>query len=119
MGYTLLHGDDPSIENLGGVFFKIRRSLGTTAFGVNEVRVPPGATGQLHDESETGHDEVYCCIAGSGTFAIEGEPVAVRQGDYLLVAPESNRQVTGGADGMTFIAIGAKPQPQYDGRSSL
>ncbi len=119
MSYTLLHGDDPSIENLGGVFFKVRRALGTTAFGVNEVRVPPGATGQLHDEADTGHEEVYCCIAGRGTFEVDGESIEVAQGDYLLVSPECARQVTGGAEGMTFIAIGARPQPVYDGRSSL
>ena len=40
MAYKLLHGDDPAIEVTNGVFAKIRRALGTTAFGVNELRVP-------------------------------------------------------------------------------
>jgi len=35
MTYTLLHGDDPGIESFRGVFMKIRRALGTTAFGIN------------------------------------------------------------------------------------
>ena len=52
--YTLLHDGDPSIESIRGVFFKMRRALGTTAFGINEVRVPPNATGTEHDEVRDG-----------------------------------------------------------------
>jgi hypothetical protein len=62
MAYKLLHGDDPAIEVNFGVFAKIRRALGTTAFGVNELRVPPNAEGKAHDETETGHEELYCGI---------------------------------------------------------
>ena len=40
MGYTLINRDDPSIESFRGAFFKIRRALGTTAIGINEVRFP-------------------------------------------------------------------------------
>jgi hypothetical protein len=35
MTYKLLHGDDPSIESYRGVFLKIRKALGMTAFGLN------------------------------------------------------------------------------------
>ena len=40
------------------MFFKIRRALGTTAFGINEFRMPAGFEGPEHDEVETGHEEV-------------------------------------------------------------
>jgi quercetin dioxygenase-like cupin family protein len=116
MGYKLLHGDDPSIEVSYGVFAKIRRALGTTAFGVNELRVPPNREGKAHDETETGHEELYCGIGGSATFIVDGEAVAFAKGDYLLVSPESTRQVIGGPDGVHFIVIGAKTKPEYDGR---
>lgn len=119
MTYTLLHGDDPAIEVNFGVFAKIRRALGTTAFGVNELRVPPGAEGKAHDETETGHEELYCAIAGSATFIIDGERVAFAAGDYLLVSPESTRQVIGGPEGVRFIVIGAKSKPDYDGRAII
>jgi quercetin dioxygenase-like cupin family protein len=117
--YTLLHEGDPSIESIQGVFFKMRRALGTTAFGINEVRVPPGAAGQEHDEAETGHEEVYVVLDGTGTFTIEGQDVAVTAGDYLLVPAPATRQVTGGPEGMRFIVVGAQPKPSYDGRESL
>jgi uncharacterized cupin superfamily protein len=116
LGYKLLHADDPSIEVMYGVFAKIRRALGTTAFGVNELRVPPNAEGKAHDETETGHEELYCGISGSATFIIDGEKVAFAEGDYLLVSPDSTRQVIGGADGVRFIVIGARTKPAYDGR---
>jgi hypothetical protein len=58
VSYIHLRHDDPSIESVHGVFFKIRRALGTTSFGVNEVRLPRGAAGPEHDESDTGHEEV-------------------------------------------------------------
>ena len=98
MGYTLINRDDPSIESFRGAFFKIRRALGTTAIGINEIRFPPGIEGPEHDELDTGHEEIYVVLEGSGTFTIDGEAVPV---------------------GMTFIVAGAKSKPEYDGRESL
>jgi uncharacterized cupin superfamily protein len=117
--YTLLHEGDPSIESIQGVFFKMRRALGTTAFGINEVRVPPEAAGMEHDESETGHEEVYVVLEGSGTFLIDGTSVAVAAGDYLRVDAAAMRQVVGGSQGMRFVVVGAQPKAAYDGRESL
>ena len=119
VAYTLLHEGDSSIESFRGVFMKMRRALGTTAFGLNEVRLPAGAAGAEHDETATGHEEVYVVLAGEGTFTIDGEDVPVTEGDYLRVDPASTRQVVAGPEGLRFIVVGAKPQPEYDGRESL
>jgi quercetin dioxygenase-like cupin family protein len=119
VGYALLRRDDPSIETFRGVFFKIRRALGTTAFGINEVRLPAGVEGLEHDEVETGHEEVYIVVKGGGTFSIDGERVGVASGDYLRIEPAAIRKVVAGGEGMTFVVVAAKPQPAYDGRSSL
>ena len=51
--------------------------------------------------------------------SIDGEDVAVTEGDYLRVDPASTRQVLAGPEGLRFIVVGAKPQPEYDGRESL
>jgi mannose-6-phosphate isomerase-like protein (cupin superfamily) len=117
--YTLLHEGDPSIESFRGVFMKMRRALGTTAFGINEVRMPAGAAGMEHDESETGHEEVYVVLAGTGTFKVDGEDIAVAPGDYLRVDAAATRQVFAGSEGLRFIAVGAQPKAVYDGRASL
>lgn len=119
MGYTHLNRNDPAIETWHGVFAKIRRALGTTAVGINEVRMPPGFEGVRHDEAETGHEEVYLVLSGSGTATIDGESLPLVEGDYLRVDPASTRLVTAGDEGLTFVVVGARPQPAYDGRASL
>lgn len=119
MGHTLVHGDDPSIESFHGVFLKIRRAVGTTAFGINEVRLPPGQEGLEHDELETGHEEVYLVLAGNGVATVDGQDVELAQGDYLRVDASSTRKVVAGPGGLRFVVIGARPQPGYDGRPSL
>ncbi len=119
VGYTIVNRDDPSVENFRGAFFKIRKALGTTAFGINEIRLAAGASGVEHDESETGHEEVYVVLEGSGTFTVDGQVVSVARGDYLRVDAASNRIVTAGDDGIAFLAIAGAPRPEYDGRASL
>lgn len=119
MGYTLVNHDDPSVESFRDMFFKMRRSLGTTAFGINEVRLPAGLDGVEHDEVETGHEEVYVVLEGNGTMTIDGEAVALGHGDYLRVDAETKRLATAGPEGLTFIVVAAKTQSEYDGRSSL
>lgn len=119
MGYTLLNGDDPSVEDFQGVFLKIRRALGTTAFGINELRMPPGFEGVEHDETDTGHEEVYIGLEGSGSFTIDGDEVVLRAGDYLRVESSSTRQVVAGPDGLRYVVVAGQPKPEYDGRASL
>ena len=119
MSYTVLPPGDPSIETFRSTFLKIRRALGTNAFGVNEIRLPPGAEGREHDESDTGHEEVYMGLERGGTFTIDGTQVQLEPGGFLRIDPGTMRQVVAGRDGFRFLAIGAKPQPAYDGRESL
>ncbi len=119
MGYTLVNHDDPSVEKFRDVFFKMRRSLGTTAFGINEVRLPADLEGIEHDELKTGHEEVYIVLEGSGTMTVDGEAVSLGGGDYLRVDAESIRLVAAGPDGLAYVVVAGKPLPEYDGRSSL
>ena len=119
MGYTLINHNDPSIESFHGAFFKIRRALGSNSIGINEVRFPAGAEGPEHDELDTGHEEIYIVLEGTGTFTIDGAGVTVGPGDYLRVDADAKRQAAAGPDGMTFIAIGAEVKSEYDGRESL
>jgi len=119
MGYTIVNRDDPSVDSFRDVFFKIRRALGTTAFGINEVRLPAGIEGFEHDETETGHEEVYIVLEGGGTFTVDGDAVVVAGGDYLRIDAEAVRKVVAGAAGLTFVVVAARPQPEYDGRPSL
>ena len=118
MAYTLIHGDDPGIESFRGVFMKIRRALGATAFGINEVRLPPDAAGMEHDEAETGHEEVYLVLDGSGLATVDGESVAVTAGDYLRVDAAATRQL-GRVRRHALPRRRRPPAPAYHGRESL
>jgi quercetin dioxygenase-like cupin family protein len=105
--YTLLHEGDPSIESFRGVFMKMRLALGTTAFGINEVRLPAGAAGMKHDESETGHEEVYVVLAGRATFTLDGEEFDAPAGTVVHLADPAVRRVARAAqDGTSVLAVG-------------
>ncbi|MFN8222442.1 MAG: cupin domain-containing protein [Gaiellales bacterium] len=117
--YTHVNRESPEVEVFRGSFRKVRRALGTTAFGINEITMPPGFEGPQHDETDTGHEEVYIVLDGGGTATIDGEAVALAPGDYLRVGAAAVRQIVAGADGLRFIAIGAKANDGYDGRASL
>jgi mannose-6-phosphate isomerase-like protein (cupin superfamily) len=119
MTYRKLRADDPAVESFRGSFFKMRRALGTTAFGLNEIRMPAGFAGPTHDERETQHDEVYIVLEGDGIATIDGEAVPIASGDYLLVAPASTREIRAGDDGLRFIAIGAPAKTAHEGRATL
>ena len=117
--HTLVNIDDPAVESFQGRFFRVRRALGTTAFGINEIRLPAGSSGKEHDESETGHEEVYVILERSGTFALNGTEAAVRPGDYLRVEADVVRMATSGPNGLRFVALGGKPLSEYDSRTVL
>lgn len=117
--HTLVNIDDPQVERFHDRFFRVRRALGTTAFGINEVHLQAGESGREHDERETGHEEVYVVMEGSGTFTLDGQPVAVTKGDFLRVDSDVVRMATAGPAGLSFLAIGSKPLPEYDGRAVL
>ena len=117
--FTKVHRDDPAIEVFRGAFAKMRLALGATGFGINEVRMPADFAGPEHDELDTGHEEVYVVLSGSGTATIDGKEVALGEGDYLRVAPDAVRQLAAGPGGLTFIAIGARPRSAHDGRPTL
>ena len=52
-----------------------------------------------HDESETGHEEVYVVLAGFGAFKIDGDEIAVEAGDYLRIEATATRQPLAGPEG--------------------
>jgi uncharacterized cupin superfamily protein len=111
VSYTILSAGD--VEPAFGVFRKMRRALGAGGFGINQVELPPGASGREHDEADSGQEEVYVVVAGSGTMRVDDEQLALAPGTWLRVDPGCTRLPTAGADGLTFIAVGARPGAAY------
>ena len=105
--------DVADIPYTWGTFKFVRHHLGATAFGFAQVDFPPDKVGSEHDESESGQEEVYLCLSGSGTLEVEGEVVEMKPGRYVLVSPEAKRRPAAGADGMSFLVVGGVPGGVY------
>ena len=75
MSYTILSAGDVGPDF--GVFRKMRRALGAEGFGINQIELPPGAPGREHDEADSGQEEVYVVLAGSGTMRVDDEDLAL------------------------------------------
>ncbi len=109
MGYSVVHVDEIEGAGPGGAVRFVRRQLGVEAFGINWFELPPGAEGLEHDETGTGQEEVNVVIRGSGIWRVDGEEVPVREGAFVRFDPGTTRCPVAGPDGMTFIAVGARP----------
>jgi uncharacterized cupin superfamily protein len=113
------HVDLQDVEADRGVFYKMRRELGVEGFGINYIEVPPDAEGMEHDETMTGHEEVYVILDGSGTMRIGPDEVALVPGRWLRVDAAERRQVLGGPGGMKMIMVGGTPGRPFAPREGL
>lgn len=87
-------------------FFSLRRELGVTSFGLNQITLQPGQRGRIHRHRE--QEEVYLVLAGTLTVAVEGDEHELESGELIRVAPNVRRQLSNRGDGACVIlAIGA------------
>ena len=112
MAYKALDADD--IKLTWGTFRMVRHELGGTGFGLNQVDYPPGKVGPEHDEPESGQEEVYYGLSGTGALRVDGDDVEMRPGRYVLVSPDAKRFITAGDEGMAFICVGGVPGGVYE-----
>jgi quercetin dioxygenase-like cupin family protein len=112
MAHTAL--DAHEIPLTWGTFRMVRRALGGTAFGLNQIDFPPGKVGSEHDEATSRQEEIYYCISGGGTLTIDGDEVVMQPGRYVLVSADARRRPAAGPDGMSFICVGGVPDGIYE-----
>jgi len=90
-----------------GVFRKIRRELGVSAFGANALVLPPGTEwfNHFHD----GQDELYFVHRGRAGFIVDGEEFELGPGGCCHVESTTPRQFwNAGDDELVLLAIGGK-----------
>ena len=98
----------------GGGFVKVRAELGVSAFGLQVLQFPPNYTDYPeHDHAESGQEEVFMAVGGSGWIDIEGERVALDDDTLVRVGPAARRKVYAGPDGLRMVAIGGAPGEAY------
>jgi mannose-6-phosphate isomerase-like protein (cupin superfamily) len=97
-----------TIDELGdGVFRKVRRELGVTAFGVNVVVLEPGVVARPHWHLE--QDELYFVHAGRASVALPGESRELGPGGLCHVESTTPRQITSvGDEPLVMLVVGAK-----------
>jgi mannose-6-phosphate isomerase-like protein (cupin superfamily) len=114
MGYDVVDVTALDGEGPGGAVRFVRRRLQATAFGINWFELGAGQAGREHDEVDSGQEEVYVTVKGSGTLTIDGEEVALRPGTCVRVDAGSTRVPRAGDDGLVFVAVGAPPDRAYE-----
>jgi quercetin dioxygenase-like cupin family protein len=86
---------------------QIAAALEARAAKLNQFDSQPGQAGFEHDERESGQEEVYIPLRGSGALLVDGEEVPLEPGRYVLVEPEATRRVVAGPEGLSYAVVGA------------
>jgi len=98
----------------GGGFVKARAELGVTAFGFQVIQLPPDYTDYPeHDHAESGQEEVFLALTGSGWMDIEGERVELDNETLVRVGSTSKRKVHAGPQGLRMLVLGGAPGEAY------
>ena len=86
-------------------FLSLRRELGITTFGINQILLRPGQRGRIHRHLH--QEEVYLVLSGTLTLVIEGEVKSLGKGELARVAPEVRRFIANrGDEDLVLIALG-------------
>jgi len=89
----------------GERFLSLRRTLGVTSFGINQMLLQPGQRMRIHRHRD--QEEVYLVLTGTLTVAIEGDETSLGEGELMRVAPEVRRQLINYGPGpVLLVALG-------------
>jgi mannose-6-phosphate isomerase-like protein (cupin superfamily) len=97
-----------SIEQMGdGVFRKVRRELGITAFGANALVLTPGTVSRPHFHDD--QDELYFVHRGRARFEVDGDSFELEPGGVVHVESTTPRRFTSiGGEDLVVLVVGAK-----------
>lgn len=107
-GDTYIHGVvDPDGNPVDAWGFKL---YDNGHLGGDMLHVPPNCRFPTH--VHPGHHLLYC-VAGAGTFSLDGKTYPVAPGDLYMVEGDVPHAVGAGPEGHTLVAFGA-PHRQLD-----
>jgi len=97
--------------DFGERFLPLRRQLGVTSFGLNQIVLAPGQRGRIHRHLH--QEEVYLVLEGRLTLVIETEPTGLGEGELIRVAPRLRRQLVNYGPGrLVLLALGGAAEHQ-------
>jgi quercetin dioxygenase-like cupin family protein len=86
-------------------FVSLRRQLGVTSFGMNQMVLEPRQRGRIHRHAH--QEEVYLVLEGTLTLLVEGEEHVLARGELVRVAPDVRRQIVNrGPHRVVLLALG-------------
>jgi mannose-6-phosphate isomerase-like protein (cupin superfamily) len=87
-------------------FLALRRQLGVSTFGMNQIVLEPGQRGRIH--RHLNQEEVYLVLDGTLTLLIEGEETELAERELIRIAPRLRRQLVNRGPGrLVLLALGA------------
>jgi hypothetical protein len=112
--YTAKRIDEIEAIYRGG-FKRARADLGVESFGMQIIDLPPNADQHPeHDHAESGTEEVYLPLRGSGEIEIDGERVPIDADTLVRVGASARRKLWAGPDGIRVLALGGVPGQVYE-----
>jgi uncharacterized cupin superfamily protein len=97
-------------------FLPLRRQLGVTSFGLNQITMDPGKTGRIHRHER--QEEVYLVLEGELSLLVEGEEHRLAKGELVRVAPGVRRQlVNRRPQRLVLLALGGATE--HEGRDGI
>ena len=92
-------------------FVPLRRQLGVTSFGMNEMILEPGQRSRIHIHEH--QEEVFLVLAGELTIAIDGAEETLKEDELIRVAPAMRRQlINKGREKLIMLAVGGHGEHQ-------
>lgn len=90
---------------VGERFLPLRRQLGVSSFGMNQIVLQPGQRGRIHRHAR--QEEVYLVLEGTLSLMLEGEETELVIGELIRVAPGVRRQLVNRGPGrLVLLALG-------------
>ena len=94
----------------------VRHFFGIDAFGVNAYRAKAGATAvPEHDETNSGHIELFYVATGKATFSVGGEEFEAPAGTFVYIEdPATKRGAQALVDDTVVVAMGSLRGKPYE-----
>jgi hypothetical protein len=91
----------------------VRTGLDISAFGVQIMDLPPDYTTAAHDESDTGQQELYVALRGTGAVVAGEQRLPLDPEHLVRVNAGVDRVLTSGPDGLRVLCVGGVPGAPY------
>jgi gentisate 1,2-dioxygenase len=92
----------------------VRAGLAIEAFGANIMDLPAEYETKSHDEVQSGQQELYVALRGSGAVVVGDERIALDGDHVVCVDAGTPRVLTSGSDGLRVLCIGGVPGAAYE-----